>query len=938
MPSIVRPTPATPARAASTPMTTPRTAGARLADAGLIAGFLGLAFLLGAFPQKDFDLWFHLRTGQLVRQSWQLPHKDIYTYSVPDHPYIDLHWGFEVVSSWLFERGGMRTLNLAKCGVTCLGLLVLISARRRSWPVWAAVLAWLPALFLLGGRMYVRPETLTFLCLAVFLAVLSRWDRHPKLAFLLVPTQAVWVNVQGLFVLGPILLAMGLVDAAWGTIRDRGRDDAERRRWWKTVGIASALTIAACLANPYGLEGALFPIQLAGTMANPIFHKTIAELTPIPEFIARHGLSSLPLQIHLAVLALGALSFALPLAWSLLRPAEMALSKPKAPRADGEGKETKAKLKARKPAPRETVWKLSLFRLMLFAAFGGLSLQATRNSHQFATVAGTVTAWNFAEWAGAILARRERAKRPTSGFVPRLIAFLALAGCAAFVASGVFYRMAGEGRTVGLGEEPLWYPHEAAKFAGRDDMPKRMLGFHIGLPALYEYYHGPGRKVFADPRLEVMGADLYERYMDLSRDIASRQSGWERQLAEIEDPVILVDNAGNFGVGGTLLGSPRMRCVYFDPIASVFVPEDVAKAPAVNFLGRHFRPEAATTPAGLPALTMSAQSLWSLANALRADNRLIQARELVTLGLGHARRVSRGDPDSPTGWKLIGQLELARDPLSYRQASARYRMPFNPVIDLSAVRATYALLQALDRDPGAPGVVFSLADSFRGRDMLEAALPLLDQMAAMTPINPAQQQTVRLAEDLRASLRARLGPVQKVSDHPNASELDAAASRLLEGGRVALGGRPAGAVGADGAEVLGRGRSPGDAPPAPGTDGEGPGDLAGRRGAAAGRTAAGSGRGDVPCRGGFCCCPRVVSRGHRGGPRPVRGPVRPGRPGVRRGRCPRRAGRGREGAGRRPRDSGRVRRTGPRHDGPALCRKGTVRRGGLRGLRDSGGG
>ena len=792
MPSIVRPTPAPapPARAASTPPTIPRTAGARLADAGLIVAFLGLGFLLGAFPQKDFDLWFHLRTGQLVRQTWQLPHKDIYTYSVPNSPYIDLHWGFEVLSSWLFERGGMRTLNLAKCGVTCLGLLLLITARRRSWPVWAGVLAWLPALFLLGGRMYVRPETLTFLCLAIFLAVLSRWDRHPRLAFLLVPTQALWVNVQGLFVLGPILLGMGLVDAAWETIRDRQREDSERKRWWKTVGIASVLTIAACLANPYGLEGALFPIQLAGTMANPIFHKTIAELTPIPEFISRHGLSALPLRIHLGVLGLGALSFVLPLAWGLLAPAEVAPAKSKEMKAEAEGKDSKAKSKpkARKPPPRETLWKFSLFRLLLFVAFGGLSLQATRNSHQFAAVAGTVTAWNFAEWAGAVAARRTRVKRAGSAigeFVPRLVAFLTLAGCAAFVASGVFYRMAGEGRTVGLGEEPLWYPHEAAKFAGREDMPRRMLGFHIGLPALFEYYHGPGRKVFADPRLEVMGADLYERYMDLSRAIGSHQPGWERQLAEIENPVILVDHAGNFSVGGTLLGSPHMRCVYFDPIAAVFVPEEVAKVPAVDFLGRHFRPEAATTPAGLPALTASAQALWSLANALRSENRLIQARALVTLGLGHARRVSQGDPDSATGWKLIGQLELARDPLANRPPSPRFRMPWNPVLDLSAVRATGALVRALERDPDAPGVVFALADSFRSREMLEAALPLLDQLATMTPINPAQQQTVALAEDLRTKLRARLGPPPSLPEHPNASELDAAASSLLAGGRVA---------------------------------------------------------------------------------------------------------------------------------------------------------
>ncbi len=57
--------------------------------------------------------------------------------------------------------------------------------------------------------------------------------------------------------------------------------------------------------------------------------------------------------------------------------------------------------------------------------------------------------------------------RLTSAKTPRLIAFGAIAVLLLVVGSGQFYRMAGEGRVIGLGEEPLWFPHEAAKFAGR---------------------------------------------------------------------------------------------------------------------------------------------------------------------------------------------------------------------------------------------------------------------------------------------------------------------------------------------------------------------------------------------------------------------------------------------------------------------------------------
>jgi len=759
--------------------------GGRLADAGLIAAFLGLTFLLGAFPQKDFDIWFHLRTGELIRRTHQIPRHDIYTFSVPDHDYIDLHWGFEVAASWAFERGGMRALNLAKCGLTCLAMLLLVTARRRDWPVWAMVLAWLPALFLLGGRMYVRPETLSLLFLAAFLAVLFRWERQPRLAYLLPVVQALWVNVQGLFVLGPIVLGMALIAAA----RAPGTFDAGRGAWWRTAGAASGLTVLACLLNPYGIEGVLFPFQLTQTMGSPIFNRTIAELTPIPEFIRRHGWSSLPLRIHLGVLALGLLSFLVPGAWRILCPAAPpGKAKPRG-KADQlvSGAKPKPTRVRKSVAPPER-WRLLTFRRLLFLAFAGLGLQATRNSHQFAAVAGAVTAWNFAEWAAAIRRRAFPARMkeaPTWGVAPRLVAFAAIAASFAFVASGAFYALAGEGRAVGLGEEPLWYPHEAARFAGREGMPRRMLGYHIGYPALFEYYHGPARKVFADPRLEVMGAELYERYVDLGRAIGERRPGWEQRLHDLGDPLILIDNVGEPALGASLLASPGWRCAWFDPVATMFLPDASARFPAVDFLARHFRPEAAGDPGGVRALTASANALWSFANILHEAGRVDLARRLVPLGRDHARRILRADPASAIGWKLLGQLELARAPRTGRDPDPRFRRPLNPVLDLSAARSTYALRQALARDPDAPLALYALADSYAARDMAEAALPLYDRLLGMSPINPAQRTIRSVAEGRRAELHRRLGPPpQGAAGIASASELDAAATALLDRGRA----------------------------------------------------------------------------------------------------------------------------------------------------------
>ena len=255
--------PATKTRSAAAPAAM----GLAVADAGLLLLFLALTFLLGVFPQHDTDFWWHLRTGDLIRSTGELPRTDWYTFGAAGHSWVDLHWGFQVALSWLYSRGGVNATIAAKCVVTTIAVGLLITTRRRGWPLWVMTLAWLPALLVLGGRMYVRPETLTLLYLCIFMALLSRIDRLPRLAWVLPIVQVFWVNTQGLFAFGPIVLGMALIDAA---LR-RGAFSPERRGWWGTVLSATLATGLACFLNPYGIFGALYPLQLAGTMTSPVF-------------------------------------------------------------------------------------------------------------------------------------------------------------------------------------------------------------------------------------------------------------------------------------------------------------------------------------------------------------------------------------------------------------------------------------------------------------------------------------------------------------------------------------------------------------------------------------------------------------------------------------------------------------------------------------------
>jgi tetratricopeptide (TPR) repeat protein len=753
----------------------------------LIAAFLALTFLLGVFPLKDTDFWWHLRTGEIIRATGKVPHTDWYTFTVPDHRWIDLHWLYQIALSWGYDHGGIEALNLAKCAITTVAVFFLVTARRRDWPVWAMLLAWLPPILLLSGRMYVRPETLSLLDLSIFLAVIFRWERFPWLALVLPPVQAAWVNTQGLFIFGPIVLGFGLIDAA---LRP-GSFAKGRRGWWLIVLSASCLVGLACLANPYGLAGAFYPFELLKTMGNPIFSTTIAELSPIPLFLQRSaGQIGLPIFLHFATIVLGALSFIVPILWVVgVRLSERSTIREQptarltaAGRGKGEGSARRARKSKKKAASTiisEPSWRLSIFRLLLFGAFSVLSWRATRNSHQFAAVAGTVTSWNIGEWAAAV-----RKRNPAAGrfpMLPRLVTLGAIFAALVAVGSGGFYEAAGEGRTVGLGEEPLWFPHEAVRFAGQAGMPTRFLSFHDGYAGLYEHAHGPDHKVFIDARLEVVGPALYERYTELKRRIIEDAPGWSRELDEVGRPAILVGHSDNAIIGASLLNSPSWRCVWFDAIAAVFVHEaytGVVQAHTVDFASRHFRPDPANEPKGEAEVLALAKALKNYLAATRPD----RARSLVLLGLDLGRRLLQADPTGADGWKTLGQVEFLREP-AVGPPIARFQKPFDPVFDLSPARASYAMHRALEVAPDDFTTLLLGGISFESRMMNEAAIPLLDRLIGLRPINPHQVKQQVEAQAKRSVLRAAIGP-EPPRSWENLSDLDRSVTGLLSSGRV----------------------------------------------------------------------------------------------------------------------------------------------------------
>jgi Flp pilus assembly protein TadD len=247
--------------------------------------------------------------------------------------------------------------------------------------------------------------------------------------------------------------------------------------------------------------------------------------------------------------------------------------------------------------------------------------------------------------------------------------------------------------------------------------------------------------------------------------------------------MIMVDHQDNSQAGAAILGAGRWRCVWFDELVAVFVHDSYKSAVAahqVDFGARHFRPDPAFEPRGLPALVAEAKGLRNYVN-YHGGSRADLARPMIWLGLDYARRVVQAEPDSLEGWKSIGIIEMFREPLPV--PSPRFRMPFDPVFDLSPIRSTSALRRAAEIAPRDFLTLIGLQNCYQGRQLYEPLAPVLDAIVSLHPINPHQASQQVETERLRADVRLRLGSPPATA-WKNLGELDQMVEDQLSRGRA----------------------------------------------------------------------------------------------------------------------------------------------------------
>ncbi len=490
----------------------------------LAASFV-LAALFGTRLVNDSDLGFHLRAGQWILQNHRFPSQDAFTYTSSGKDYVDMEWLYQAAVFLIFSLGGYALLSLAHTALALLALAILWARLRESRaPAWVLVTLLATAVLASEPRFRVRPEVLTWVFLSLELWILeSRWSRRRDLLFLLPPLQLLWVNTEGIFFLGPVVAAFYLLS---GFLHARKMDPKLLRY--------GALAAVLCLANPYFLRGALFPLDFLSTLgSSDLFGRTVQEFQPPWAF---HPAPWAPAPFYLWVYK----GFCFLLLGLMLAT-------------------------ARERKTHE--WLLALF-------FFSLSALAVRNIPLFLIACAPLAAAGLRDLKGTRL--RDFGNAFLSKGLVAASLCLFLMGFSARVVTNAHYVSNRLTDRFGLGLDAQARPVRACRFLVENHLDGRILNDLDNGDWLD--WLAP-QKTFIDGRLELMGEDLRNLY------VQSQVPGGMVTLLGLYQPDILFFNprvVPQWAVD--LRGMPNWRLVYLDPSSAIYLRKGYGDSvPALDF-------------------------------------------------------------------------------------------------------------------------------------------------------------------------------------------------------------------------------------------------------------------------------------------------------------------------------------------------------------------
>ena len=181
----------------------------------LLMAWLGL-FFMQKIDLTTADLGRHLKNGELILNGdFGLLKTNFYSYTEPNFPFVNHHWGGGVIFYLIWKLFGFAGLSFLYLIISLIIFYLFFRIAQKESNFWLAFLVSLLLIPLMAARREIRSEIFSYLFMAVFFWILWYWRKGKlsnKWLFVLPVLEVFWINIHIYFIFGPALIGLFWVE------------------------------------------------------------------------------------------------------------------------------------------------------------------------------------------------------------------------------------------------------------------------------------------------------------------------------------------------------------------------------------------------------------------------------------------------------------------------------------------------------------------------------------------------------------------------------------------------------------------------------------------------------------------------------------------------------------------------------------------------------
>jgi len=166
-----------------------------------------------SYSYLDPDFGWHLKTGQEIITTGEVPSVNYVNYTLSDQAWVDHEWLANALTYWIFTNCGYLVLNLIFALIPLLTLILLNrfiikEYTKEKTNLWLFILMEVVGLIAFIPHFGIRLQEISFLCVFLLSLILYYYNQNKKWPILLwlIPLLYFWANTHGGFLVAWVIL------------------------------------------------------------------------------------------------------------------------------------------------------------------------------------------------------------------------------------------------------------------------------------------------------------------------------------------------------------------------------------------------------------------------------------------------------------------------------------------------------------------------------------------------------------------------------------------------------------------------------------------------------------------------------------------------------------------------------------------------------------